>query len=172
MLYNADFLHDLRLRPVREASVGWKPRAAEERSRQRAQTPARRHVVPEAFLCQRFQKQQQGQLLNVDPLGHLSIGVERNRKQRNPVNSITSWIVSGTHLCIRFNWSFHCDQLFEWIFFFLSGRKISLSEYPVLPEICVQRWRKKYRCDQNFPSACYNWKQESEINKQYIACQF
>ena len=27
------------------------------------------------------------------------IGVERNRKQRNPVNSITSWIVSGTHLC-------------------------------------------------------------------------
>ena len=57
-------------------------------------------------------------------------------------------------------------------FFFLSGRKISLSEYPVLPEICVQRWRKKYRCDQNFPSACNNWKQESEINKQYIAHQF
>ena len=29
----------------------------------------------------------------------LLIGVERNRKQRNPVNSITSWIVSGTLLC-------------------------------------------------------------------------
>ena len=29
----------------------------------------------------------------------LKLGVERNRKQRNPVNSITSWIVSGTLLC-------------------------------------------------------------------------
>ena len=29
----------------------------------------------------------------------LYLGVERNRKQRNPVNSITSWIVSGTLLC-------------------------------------------------------------------------
>ena len=66
----------------------------------------------------------------------LLIGVERNRKQRNPVDSITSWIVSGTHLCIRFNWSFHCDQLFEWIFFFLSGRKISMSGFSALPYVC------------------------------------
>ena len=36
----------------------------------------------------------------------------------------------------------------------------------------MQRRRKKYRCDQNFLSACNDWKQISEITKQYFACQF
>ena len=34
-------------------------------------------------------------------LAVLGLGVEQNRKQRNPVNSISSWIASGTLLCIH-----------------------------------------------------------------------
>ena len=103
-----------------------------------------------------------------DCLFRLVIGVERNMKQRDPVNSRTSWNVFATLLCIRFNWSFFAINSLNESLSSCIRKKNSLSGYPVLSEIRMQRWGKRYRRDQNFLSAYKHWKQESEISIQYF----
>ena len=93
----------------------------------------------------------------------LFIGVERNRKQRNPVKSITSWIASGTHLCIHSSGPFIAFTFSPVFSSSFIRKKNFLWEYLALSEIYVQRTRMKYRSYQNFLSACNNWKQETEI---------
>ena len=103
---------------------------------------------------------------------NLAVGVERNMKHRDPVNSITSWNVSATLLCIRFNWSFFAINSLNESLSSCIRKKNSLSGYPVLSEIRMQRWGKRYRRDQNFLSAYKHWKQESEISIQYFEFHF
>ena len=100
------------------------------------------------------------------------LGVEQNMKQRDPVNSRTSWNVFATLLCIRFNWSFFAINSLNESLSSCIRKKNSLSGYPVLSEIRMQRWGKRYRRDQNFLSAYKHWKQESEISIQYFEFHF
>ena len=108
----------------------------------------------------------------VSYLSNLAVGVERNMKQRDPVNSRTSWNVFATLLCIRFNWSFFAINSLNESLSSCIRKKNSLSGYPVLSEIRMQRWGKRYRRDQNFLSAYKHWKQESEISIQYFEFHF
>ena len=103
---------------------------------------------------------------------YIPLGVERNMKQRDPVNSRTSWNVFATLLCIRFNWSFFAINSLNESLSSCIRKKNSLSGYPVLSEIRMQRWGKRYRRDQNFLSAYKHWKQESEISIQYFEFHF
>ena len=59
------------------------------------------------------------------------LGVEQNMKHRDPVNSITSWNVSATLLCIQFNSPFFAINSLNESLSPCIRKKNSLSGYPV-----------------------------------------
>ena len=70
--------------------------------------------------------------------GYDGLGVEQNQKQRIPVYSVTSWIISGTHQCKQINWSLLTNQALHGIYPFSAVTKWFILEYHVVSEIYVQ----------------------------------